>query len=106
MVAPGSREVRLLYFEDCPNWEVARERLREALSRRGADPDVVIYERVTTAEQAAASGFRGSPTILVGGVDPFARPDDPVGLACRIYRTAAGTQSAPTVRQLEEVLEP
>jgi hypothetical protein len=96
--------VRLLYFDDCPNWRVAEERLKEALATIGLNPAGVVYEEVTTAEQAAAVGFRGSPTILVDGVDPFAQTDDPTGLACRIYRTAAGPQPAPTVEQLLRVL--
>ncbi len=59
---------------------------------------------VTSAEQADAVGFRGSPTILVDGADPFADPDAPTGLACRIYRTAAGVEPAPTVEQFRAVL--
>jgi hypothetical protein len=104
MAEPGPSEVRLLYFDDCPNWRVAKAHLRAALLAIGADPADVVYEQVTTADQAAAVGFRGSPTILVDGVDPFADPGDPAGLACRIYRTAAGPQPAPTVEQLRAVL--
>ena len=97
-------DVRLIYFEDCPNWRVADARLKEALVSVGADPDAVIYEQVTTVEQAEALGFRGSPTILVDGMDPFADPDAPAGLTCRIYRTATGVQPAPTVEQLQAAL--
>jgi hypothetical protein len=104
MVRPGWLDVRLLYFDDCPNWRIAHARLEEALAALGADPGAVVCEEVTTAEQAVATGFRGSPTILVDGVDPFAHPDDPAGLACRLYRTAAGLQPAPTVEQLRAVL--
>lgn len=107
MVKPGLPEVpevRLLYFEGCPNWRVADARLTMALVGAGVDPHLVIYEQVTTVEQAEAIGFRGSPTILVGGVDPFARVDDPVGLACRVYRSTAGTEPAPTLEQLQAVL--
>ncbi|HEX9549113.1 MAG TPA: thioredoxin family protein [Acidimicrobiales bacterium] len=104
MAQDGPRNVRLLYFDDCPNWRVARARLTEVLSDLGADPDMVVYQEVTTPEQAAEVGFRGSPTILVDGVDPFASPDDPSGLACRIYRTAAGSEPAPTVEELRAVL--
>ena len=96
--------VRLLYFEDCPNWRVAEARLKEALVRVGADPEAIIYEQVTTVEQAEALGFHGSPTILVDGTDPFAEPAAPAGLTCRIYRTAQGVQSAPTVEQLQAAL--
>jgi hypothetical protein len=104
MVQLAPTDVRLLYFEDCPNWRVAEARLQEALRSVGADPDAVNYEVVTTVEQAEALGFRGSPTILVDGIDPFADPDAPAGLTCRIYRTALGMQPAPTVEQLQAVL--
>ncbi len=104
MVQVHPSDVRLLYFEDCPNRRVAEARLKEALVSVGADPDAVIYEQVTTLDQAEALGFRGSPTILVDGTDPFAEPDAPAGLTCRIYRTAMGVQQAPTVEQLQAVL--
>ncbi len=104
MFHPDTADVRLLYFEDCPNWRVAEARLKEALISVGADPDAVMYEQVSSVEQAEALGFRGSPTILVDGSDPFADPDAPAGLACRIYRTSAGSHPAPTVEQLRAVL--
>jgi hypothetical protein len=64
----------------------------------------VTYELVSTPEQAERAGFRGSPTILVNVRDPFAGPDDPVGLSCRIYRGPAGFEHARTVEQLRSVL--
>jgi hypothetical protein len=97
-------EVTLLYFQDCPNWELAEARLAEALATLGGQPPAVTHQLVATPEEAEASGFRGSPTVLVDGRDPFAGPDDPVGLACRIYRTAAGVEHAPSVDQLRSVL--
>lgn len=103
-MTPRVADVRLLYFDDCPNWRVAETRVKEALAALGADPNAVTYEQVNTVEQAEALGFRGSPTILIDGTDPFADPDAPTGLACRIYRTAAGAQPAPTVEQLRAVL--
>jgi hypothetical protein len=104
MAEHGPTEVRLLYFGDCPNWKIAKAHLKAALVDVGVDPGEIIYEKVTTPEQATEVGFRGSPTILVDGVDPFAQPDDPTGLACRIYRTPEGAQGAPSVDQLRAVL--
>jgi hypothetical protein len=97
-------DVRLLYFDDCPNWELAEARLAEALATVGSPPSAMTHQRITTPEEAEATGFRGSPTILVDGRDPFAGPDDPIGLACRIYRTPAGVDHAPSVDQLRAVL--
>jgi hypothetical protein len=97
-------DVTLLYFDGCPNWQVADGRLREALTRAGRDDVRVQHRQITTPEQAEAAGFLGSPTVLIGGRDPFADPDTPVGLSCRVYRTEAGLAGAPTVESLLAVL--
>jgi hypothetical protein len=59
---------------------------------------------VETDEQAQELSFRGSPTVLVNGHDPFADPSAPVGLACRVYPTATGLAGAPSVAELAAVL--
>ena len=103
-VDDGTVEVRLLYFDDCPNWRLAEERLLGALAELGDGAPAVVYELVRTPEQAEQLGFRGSPTILVDGRDPFAGPADPVGLSCRLYRGPVGVEYAPTVEQLRSAL--
>ena len=94
----------LLYFDGCPNWQEADERLREALARAGRDDVRVERHLVATHEEAVSAGFRGSPTVLVNGWDPFADPDAPVGLSCRMYRTENGLAGSPTIEQLLTVL--
>jgi len=94
----------LLHFDGCPNWHVVDDRLREALAWAGREDVRVEYREVSTPEEAAAVQFRGSPTVLVNGQDPFADPDSPVGLSCRVYRTEDGLSGAPTVQQLWEAL--
>ena len=96
-------EVELLWFPGCPSWRVTAERLREALPLAGVDADVVLVE-VTTPADAERLRFRGSPTVLVEGRDPFAEDADPVGLSCRVFRTPEGLRGAPTVEMLVEVL--
>ncbi len=59
---------------------------------------------VTTPEDAELWGFRGSPSVLVDGEDPFACPDAPVGLSCRLYRPPEGDGGSPTREQLVDVL--
>ena len=93
--------VELLYFESCPNARIVDVRLtaleselRFRLSRR----------EVTTPEEAERLGFRGSPTILVDGVDPFVGGQEPIGLSCRIYETPAGPAGCPTDQQLREAV--
>ena len=98
-------DVTLLFFDGCPNWQVTDERLQEALTLAGVDDVRVEHRLVETPEQAEAAGFRGSPTVLVNGRDPFADPDAPVGLSCRVYGTATGFTGAPTVEQLVAALQ-
>ncbi|EKA62377.1 DF family (seleno)protein [Janibacter indicus] len=95
--------VQLLYFDGCPNWQVADGRIREALETLGIHVDVEKV-LVTTPEQAEQWSFRGSPSILVDGEDHFAEPGAPVGLSCRLYRTPDGVEGSPTVEQLVQVL--
>jgi len=95
-------DVALLYFEDCPNWKVADERL-SAIAAERADIRLTRHLVVTPAE-AERTGFHGSPSILVDGVDVFAEPGSEVGLSCRRYLTPNGYEGAPTLEQLRVVL--
>ena len=97
-------DVRLLYFDGCPNWQETDDRLREALARH-AQQVSPTYVKVSTAEDAERLSFRGSPTILVNGADPFADDSAPVGLSCRVFHTPEGLRGAPTVEQLLAVLQ-
>lgn len=94
--------VTLLYFDNCPNWREADEHLR-ALEQELPDLRVVRH-LVDTPEEAERTGFRGSPSILIDGIDPFADPDAPVGLSCRVYQTPDGPAGSPTLDQLRKML--
>ena len=95
-------DITLLYFEDCPNWQTAAERLSVLATER---PEVTVtHQLVETPEQAERAGFLGSPSIQVDGVDVFAEPGSLVGLTCRRYATPGGYEGAPTLEQLREVL--
>ncbi len=98
-------QVQVLYFGDCPNWEIARQRLDQALAAAALTERVeVTYQTVETHEEAERVGFRGSPTILVDGRDPWAESGATGGLSCRIYATEHGSDGAPSVAQLTEAL--
>ncbi len=100
----GQVKVTLQYFGDCPSWRVLDECLQAALAQVGV-PAAVSYEVIDTPARAEAVGFRGSPTILIDGRDPFEDPSLQVGLSCRLYRTPEGLQGSPTTAQLAAVLE-
>jgi hypothetical protein len=93
-------KVEILYFDGCPNWRDAADRVREAATAIGL-PDIEIEVRpITSDAEAAGSAFAGSPTILVDGVDAFDDAVQLTELACRIYRTEAGAAGLPTVDQV------
>ena len=93
--------VKLLYFDGCPQWQAADHRLRALATELGFQLERQV---ITGLEDAKASGFHGSPTVLVDGHDPFANNGEPHGLSCRIYQTPAGPAGAPTVEQLRGAL--
>ena len=95
-------DITLLYFEGCPSWKVADDRLTSIAAER--DDITVTRHLVDTPEEAERTRFHGSPSIRVDGVDPFAEPHSEVGLSCRRYLTPDGYQGAPTLQQLRAVL--
>ena len=99
----AAMDADLLYFDDCPNWQVAERHLKSLAAERG---DLAIrHHIVDTVDEAERVGFRGSPTILLNGVDPFAGELDLVGaLSCRVYQTPAGLAGSPTIEQLRDAL--
>jgi hypothetical protein len=97
--------VEILRIEDCPNWREAEAAVRDAGDRVGVQDLDVVVRVIRTADEAALTGFGGSPTILVNGRDPF-RSGEPVSdLACRIYWTDRGAAGSPTVDQLAAAFE-
>lgn len=97
-------DIELLYFDHCPNWHLARERLDQALTIAGRTGHKVSLIAVETDEQAEALSFPGSPTIRVNGRDPFPAAAETYGLTCRVYPTSDGIAGAPTVEELVEAL--
>lgn len=96
-------EITLQYFDGCPNWKTTAGHLSR-LVEEGLDA-TIGYEVIDTHEAAVARGLRGSPTVIVDGVDPFANEDTPVGPACRVYRTDNGPAGSPSLTQLRDVIE-
>ena len=102
-----SMNVALLYFDGCPNWHETDDRLREALDATGHADTTIRYVQVSTPEEAETMQFRGSPTVLVEGKDPFAQAGMAVGLTCRLYQTPGGARAgSPTLGQLIDALRP
>ena len=97
-------QVTIQYFDGDPNWPAARDRVRDVLDGQGHGDVEIELHRIATAAEAHEFRFRGSPTILVDGVDPFDSEESGYGLMSRIYRTETGIDLAPSALQLREAL--
>jgi hypothetical protein len=97
-------KVEFLYWDECPSHELALQRLREVLKARQIFAPIHVIA-VTTAQQAAALRFPGSPTIMVNGHDLFPAPGGPYGLTCRLYHTEdGGVTPLPSRAMIERAL--
>lgn len=77
--------IELLVTPDCANAATTRARLEAAATRLTPGAVVEVVE-ISSAEEAVARGFPGSPTVRVDGRD-LEGDDAPAasGLACRTY---------------------
>ncbi len=96
-------DITVQHFNDCPNWLTTIERIEQVVEQMGATATVRL-QLITTPEAAEAHSFRGSPTVLIDGTDPFADTDTSVGLSCRIYNTPDGHAGSPTIDQITRAI--
>ena len=96
--------LELLYIDECPNSDRARERLQEALAALGRHEVKVHMRLLTTPSDIQDSGFAGSPTITIDRADIFPAGAPADELACRVYQTPQGLSGLPTVDQLVDAL--
>lgn len=96
-------DITLQYFDDCPNWKITDRHLH-TLDDKQAFDFTLHYQLINTPQAAAEHGFRGSPSLLIDGHDPFATPDAPIGLSCRVYLTESGPAGSPTLDQLKRAI--
>lgn len=92
-------DIEIQYFDGCPNSKEFVENLRRALAK--AEFEYSYKEtKVETAEKAMEVRFRGSPTLLINGIDlEGAEAPEKPGLTCRVYR-----RGIPTAEEISEKL--
>ncbi len=81
--------VSFLYYEDCPSYDLALERLRNVMAEEDIPGEVEVV-KVETEEQARELRFIGSPTIRVDGQDIDLPTESRYALTCRVYRLEDG----------------
>jgi hypothetical protein len=101
------RTVEVMFFDGCPNVDLAVLHARAALASAGLDGRVEIaITRIDDDLEAARKRFLGSPTVQVDGldVDPDALTRDDYGLQCRIYWHDGRIEGAPPIRWIAAAL--
>ena len=91
------------YFEGCPNHKKMDENLKEAI--RGLEEKIDLKEILVEDEATAKQiGFRGSPTLLIDGIDveDLAAPQNP-SLSCRFYPGGVPSEELIRKKILEKV---
>jgi hypothetical protein len=90
-------KVEVFYFDGCPSHEALMPRLERMMAEAGLDPETVELRHVDSDEIAQASGFLGSPSVRVDGIDvePGADERADFGMKCRLYEFDGQRQCTP-----------
>src|SRR4051794_16974910 len=99
-------KVEVLYIEGCPNHQPAVDRVRSVMMDLGITAGVAEV-KIINPEMAKATGFMGSPSIRVNGVDieHAARNADQVGYGCRTYLNGRKREGVPSVEMVRQALK-
>lgn len=89
----SSLRIVVLGFPGCPNIEPTIRSLTSVAASHQVDA-AITCQFVSEADDLTKIGFRGSPTVLIEGVDidPEVRASGECGYGCRLYATS-GTPS-------------
>lgn len=79
--------IEFLYFEGCPNHEIALVNLKESLDEIGIKTEIKIID-VESPEDALKYRFLGSPSIRINGKDLETIEDESTeySMRCRRYK--------------------
>jgi protein tyrosine phosphatase (PTP) superfamily phosphohydrolase (DUF442 family) len=82
--------IELQHFHGCPNSPILIERVNEAI--RDLENVDYVEVLVDSNEKAEEIKFRGSPTLLINGID-FEEREQPetASLNCRVYQNGLPT---------------
>jgi hypothetical protein len=97
--------IEILCFPDCPNYLPAVEHVQVALQEEHASAEIK-HVQVLDAATATATGFLGSPTVRINGIDiePSARSGGNAGMCCRTYGAGSGRAGAPSVALIRDAI--
>jgi hypothetical protein len=78
----GKQRIELVFFDGCPNVDLARDNLRSALQSAGED---ITWTEWDLGSDSTPKDLRshGSPTVLIGGRDVTGNTLSAAAMSCR-----------------------
>ena len=97
--------IEVLYFDGCPNYKLAVERVQELLRDEGIAAEV-LEVNVREPSVAQELGFLGSPTVRVNArdIEPEARTAREFGMICRTYSVDGRREGTPSRELLRKAI--
>ncbi len=105
-----TNKVRVFFWEGCPSWNLALERVKKAIdeisSQKGKKFELEVIE-VKTDIEAEKLRFPGSPTITVNDkdIDEEGSRQNPGGLTCRVYFIDGKYLPLPPYEFIKEMID-
>ena len=90
-------KIELLYFEGCPNHEIALSNLKESLDDTDIKAEIIIID-VESPEDAIKYRFLGSPSIRINNKDLEVIEDGSTeySMRCRRYKNGDTMEGFPS----------
>ena len=101
------KQIEILYFDSCPGWRGALERVQQVVGEGGLGDQVVVQAvPIETEEEAHVHRFVGSPTVRINGrdLDPTAEALTSFGLQCRLYENEGRLEGLPPTNWIRKAL--
>ena len=101
------KQIDILYFDSCPGWRGAFERVQQVVGEGGLGDEIVVRAvPIETEEEAQAHRFVGSPTVRINGrdLDPGAEALTSFGLQCRLYENEGRLEGLPPTNWIRKAL--
>lgn len=90
-------KIEFLYFEGCPNHEIALTNLKNALSEAGIEDEIMVI-KIENPEEVTIRRFLGSPSIRINDQDLEITEDELTvySLRCRLYKKGDAMEGFPS----------
>lgn len=90
-------KIELLYFEGCPNHEIALSNLKEVLAEAGVKDEIEIIN-IENPEDVTKHRFLGSPSIRINDKDLETDEDESTeySMRCRRYKNGDLMEGFPS----------